>query len=104
MDVGYFHVVFTIPDTLNTIAFENQQIVYNILFRAVSETLKELAADKKLMDAEIGFTCILHTWGQNLMHHPHIHCIVLGGGLNSGKWVQRRQAFLSACKSFITEI
>lgn len=99
LDVGYFHVVFTIPDTLNTIAFENQQVVYNILFRAVSETLKELAADKKHIGAEIGFTCIFHTWGQNLMHHPHIHCIVPGGGLNDGKWINTGKRFFLPLKA-----
>ena len=66
LNVGYFHVVFTIPDTLNTIAFQNQEVVYTILFKAVAETLSELAADKKYLGAKLGFTSVLHTWGQNL--------------------------------------
>lgn len=99
LNVGYFHVVFTIPDTLNTIAFQNQRAVYGVLFKSVAETLTELAADKKHLGANIGFTSILHTWGQNLMHHPHIHCIVPGGGLNSiDKWVNSRKKFFIPVK------
>ena len=94
LNVGYFHVVFTIPDVLNTVAYHNQRVVYGILFKSVAETLKELATNKKYLGADIGFTSILHTWGQNLIHHPHIHCIVPGGGLNSiGKWVNSRKKF-----------
>ena len=94
LNVGYFHVVFTIPDTLNTIAFQNQKIIYNILFKSVAETLNELTQDKKYLGAKIGFTSILHTWGQNLMHHPHIHCIVPGGGINDiSQWVNSREKF-----------
>lgn len=99
LNVGYFHVVFTIPDTLNTLVFQNQKIVYDILFRSVAETLQELAVDKKYLGATLGFTSILHTWGQNLMHHPHIHCIVPGGGLNAiGKWVSSRKKFFIPVK------
>jgi len=99
LNVGYFHVVFTIPDLLNTLAFQNQKEVYTILFKAVAETLKELAADKKYLGAALGFTSVLHTWGQNLMHHPHIHCIVPGGGLTStGKWVGSRKKFFLPVK------
>lgn len=99
LNVGYFHIVFTIPDTLNSIAYQNQKVVYNILFKAVAETLSELSEDKKYLGAQIGFTEILHTWGQNLMHHPHIHCIVPGGGLNScGKWVNSRKKFFIPVK------
>lgn len=99
LNVGYFHTVFTIPDTLNTIAYQNQRIVYDILFKSVAETLTELAADKKHLGADIGFTSILHTWGQNLLHHPHIHCIVPGGGLNSiGKWIYSGKKFFIPVK------
>lgn len=99
LNVGYFHVVFTIPDTLNTIAFQNPKIIYSILFKSVAETLSELCADKKYLGAAIGFTSILHTWGQNLMHHPHIHCTVPGGGLNSvNKWVYARKKFFIPVK------
>jgi hypothetical protein len=86
--------VFTIPDIINTVALQNQKIVYATLFKAVSETLLELASDKKYLGAQIGFTSILHTWGQNLMHHPHIHCIVPGGGLSGcNKWINSREKF-----------
>jgi hypothetical protein len=99
LNVGYFHVVFTIPDTLNSITFQNQKVVYDVLFKSVAETLTELAADKKYLGATVGFTSILHTWGQNLMHHPHIHCIVPSGGLNSlGKWVNSRKKFFLPVK------
>lgn len=99
LDVGYFHVVFTIPDTLNSIAYQNPEIVYKILFKAAAETLTELSADKKYLGAQIGITEVLHTWGQNLIHHPHIHCIVPGGGLDSlGKWVNSRKKFFILVK------
>ena len=99
LDVGYFHVVFTIPDTLNTLVFQNQKELYTILFKAAAETLQELSSDKKYLGATLGFTSILHTWGQNLMHHPHLHCIVPGGGLNSiGKWVSSRKKFFLPVK------
>lgn len=80
LPVQYFHVVFTIPDELNPLALRNQRVIYNILFRSVAETLTELSRDQKHLGAQIGFIGILHTWGQNLMDHPHIHCIVTGGG------------------------
>lgn len=99
LNTGYFHVVFTIPDSLNTLAFQNQKEVYTILFQAVAETLKELSSDKKYLGATLGFTSVLHTWAQNLMHHPHIHCIVPGGGLTStGKWVNSRKKFFLPVK------
>lgn len=99
LNVGYFHIVFTFPDLLNPVAFQNQRIVYDLLFRAAAETLSELAADKKYLGAQIGITSILHTWGQNLMYHPHLHCIVPGGGLNaSGKWVNARENFFIPVK------
>jgi hypothetical protein len=94
LSVQYFHVVFTIPDTINPIAYQNQKAVYSILFRAVSETLLELANDKKYLGAKLGITSVLHTWGQNLMHHPHIHCIVPGGGLSSlNEWTDSKKKF-----------
>src|SRR6204780_1123429 len=72
LDAPYFHVVFTVPDEIAVIAFQNQVVVYDILFWAVSETLTRIAADPKHLGAEIGFLAVLHTWGQNLMHHPHL--------------------------------
>ena len=99
LNVGYFQVVFTLPDQLNGIVYQNQQILYNLLFRASAETLSELALDKRYLGARIGFTSVLHTWGQNLMHHPHIHCIVPGGGQNAlGKWVSSRKKFFIPIK------
>ncbi len=99
LNVKYFHIVFTIPDTLNSVAFQNQKAVYDILFKSVAETLLELSEDKKYIGAKLGFTSILHTWGQNLMHHPHIHCIVPGGGLSSiGKWVDSKKKFFIPVK------
>lgn len=81
LPIPYFHVVFTLPEELNRIAFSNQEYIYNLLFKTSSETLRELAADTKYLGAEIGLTSILHTWGQNLTLHPHVHMIVPGGGL-----------------------
>ena len=82
LPVEYFHVVFTIPEQLARIAFHNQEVVYGILFHAASETLLTIARDPQHLGAEIGFFAILHTWGQNLLHHPHVHCVVPGGGLS----------------------
>lgn len=96
----YFHIVFTIPEQLNSLTLFNQKEMYSILFTAVSETLLELAKDKKYLNANIGFTTILHTWGQNLMFHPHIHCIVPGGGLSfdNTKWVKSKKKFFLPVK------
>ena len=82
LPIVYFHTVFTIPDTLNTLALHNQRLIYSLLFRAGSETLLELGKDKKHLGAKIGVIATLHTWGQNLTDHPHLHCIVTGGGLS----------------------
>ena len=90
LPVGYFHVVFTIPECLNPVALYNKTVVYNILFQAVSETLKQVAANPKNLGAQIGFIAVLHTWDQRLNLHPHIHCIVPGGGFREGKsgWIR----------------
>lgn len=95
LPIQYFHVVFTIPEKLNPLALRNQRVIYNVLFKSVSETLIELGRDPEHLGAQIGFISILHTWGQNLMDHPHIHCIVTGGGLSSdgGKWISCRKGF-----------
>jgi len=95
LDVPYFHVVFTVPDTIATIAFQNQTVVYDILFRAAAETLRTIAADPKHLGAEIGFLGVLHTWGQNLLHHPHVHFLVPGGGIapDGESWVACRPGF-----------
>jgi hypothetical protein len=95
LDVPYFHVVFTVPAEIEVIAFQNQTVVYDILFRAASETLRTIAADPKHLGAEIGFLAVLHTWGQNLMHHPHVHCLVPGGGIapDGKSWIAGRPGF-----------
>ncbi|MBZ9634629.1 IS91 family transposase [Clostridium sp. FP1] len=100
LPVGYFHVVFTIPQELNYITLTNQKEMYSILFNAVSETLFELSRDKKYLGAEIGFMSILHTWGQNLMNHPHMHCIVPSGGLtfDGTKWINSKKNFFIPVK------
>ncbi|PJB00068.1 MAG: IS91 family transposase [Ignavibacteriales bacterium CG_4_9_14_3_um_filter_30_11] len=93
LPVKYFHVVFTIPEELNRITLQNKKIVYDILFKAASETLLKLSKDKKHLGAETGILSVLHTWGQNLMEHPHLHCIVTGGGLSEdGKqWIEKKK-------------
>lgn len=93
LPVGYFHVVLTIPQELNPLILRNQKVMYDILFKAGSETLLILGKDMKHLGAEIGFTTILHTWGQNLMDHPHLHCIVPGGGLSldGERWIPTKK-------------
>lgn len=81
LPVTYFHVVFTLPHELCPLALRNKRVLYDLLFRTCSETLLEIAADPKHLGAQIGFLCILHTWGQNLLHHPHLHCVIPAGGL-----------------------
>jgi len=82
LPVPYFHVVFTLPASAAEIAFQNKAAVYAILFKAAAETLSTIAADPRHLGAEIGFIGVLHTWGQTLQHHPHVHCLVPGGGLS----------------------
>lgn len=100
LPIHYFHIVFTIPEQLNSLVLFNQKELYSILFTSVSETLLELAKDKKYLGADIGFTSILHTWGQNLMNHPHIHCIIPGGGLSldKTKWIKSKKKFFIPVK------
>jgi hypothetical protein len=95
LPVNYTHVVFTIPHELSWLALQNKKIVYDLLFRASSATLLEIAADPKHLGAEIGFLSVLHTWGSNLMHHPHVHCVIPSGGLSLDhqRWVHPRYAF-----------
>jgi len=96
----YFHVVFTLPEGLRPLALRNQKVLYNLLFKAVSETLTELARDSKHLEAEIGFMAILHTWSQTLIDHPHLHCLVTGGGLSlDGKrWLRSKKDFFIPVK------
>ena len=92
LPVPYFHVVFTLPAPLAEIAFQNKAVVYDLLMRAAADTLRTMAADPEHLGADIGLIAVLHTWGQNLHHHPHVHCIVPGGGLSAdgAKWVASR--------------
>ena len=91
----YFHVVFTVPREIAAIAHYNKGPVYNILFHAAAETLQTIAADPKHLGAELGFFAVLHTWGQTLLHHPHLHCVVAGGGLSAdgSRWITCRPNF-----------
>lgn len=99
LNVGYFHVVFTVPSELNPLFYQNQSVMYDLLFKAVSETLLELGNNKKYLGAVPGITTVLHTWGQNLLYHPHIHCIVSGGGLTrNGEWKYSRKKFFIPVK------
>jgi hypothetical protein len=95
LPVEYFHVVFTLPEQLAMVALQNQRVVYNLLFSTAAETLRTIAADPKHLGAEIGFLAVLHTWGQTLVHHPHLHCVVPGGGLSldQQRWRSCRQGF-----------
>jgi hypothetical protein len=94
--VSYFHAVFTIPSELNCFALRNKKVLYTILYRSVNETLQQLATDKKWLGAQIGFIAVLHTWGQNLQDHPHLHCIIPSGGLRlkDNQWKHCKNDFL----------
>lgn len=95
LPVEYFHAVFTLPATIAAIGLHNKRVVYNILFRAAAQTLLTIAADPRHLGAKIGFLAVLHTWGQNLLHHPHLHCVVPGGGvsLDGRRWISCRSGF-----------
>lgn len=95
LPVEYFHVVFTLPVPISDIAFQNKAVIYNILFTAAAQTLQIIGADPKRLGARVGVTAVLHTWGSALTHHPHLHCIVPGGGLSPDKksWVRCRVGF-----------
>jgi hypothetical protein len=95
LNCEYYHVVFTVPDKIAAIAYQNKEVVYNILFQATAETLRTIAADPKHLGAEIGFFAVLHTWGSALLHHPHLHCVVPGGGISpdGDRWVPCRPGF-----------
>lgn len=100
LPVEYFHVVFTLPEELAAIALQNKEVIYGLLFRTAAETMLTIARDPKHLGAEIGFFAILHTWGQNLLHHPHLHCVVPGGGLSPGyeRWIACRPGFFLPVK------
>ena len=96
LPVAYFHVVFTLPAQIARIAYYNPRLLYAMLFRIAAETLLTIARDPQHLGAEIGFFAVLHTWGQNLLHHPHVHCLVPGGGLSSDgtRWISCRPRFV----------
>jgi len=95
LPVAYYHVVFTVPAPVADIAYHNKAVVYDILFKASAETLLTIAADPKHLGARIGLTAVLHTWGSAMTHHPHMHCIVPGGGisLDGSRWIACRPGF-----------
>lgn len=100
LPVPYFHVVFTMPPRVAEVARQNPEVVYDILFRAAAETLQRVAGNPKFLGAEIGLLAVLHTWGQNLHYHPHVHCLVPGGGLSpdNNHWVGSRKKFFLPVK------
>jgi hypothetical protein len=100
LPIEYYHVVFSVPSELNPLFIMNPRVMYNLLFQAVSETLMDLGDNPKHLGARIGFMVILHTWGQNLMDHPHVHCVVTGGGLSPDgrRWVSSRKRFFIPVK------
>jgi hypothetical protein len=100
LPVEYFHVVFTLPQLVAPLALQNQRLVYGLLFRAAAETLLQIAADPRHLGARLGFLAVLHTWGQNLHHHPHLHCVVPGGGIapDQSRWISCRRQFLFPVK------
>jgi Putative transposase/Transposase zinc-binding domain len=95
LPVEYYHVVFTLPAPISDIAYQNKAVIYDLLFQATAETLRTLAADPKHLGARIGFTAVLHTWGSAMTHHPHLHCIVPGGGLSPDReqWIPCKRGF-----------
>ena len=95
LPVPYFHVVFTVPSELGSLMYRNQRLMYGLFFAAVSGTIKQIAADPKHLGAEVSLTCVLHTWAQNLTFHPHLHCVVTGGGLapDGRSWVTGRDNY-----------
>ncbi len=95
LPVPYFHLVFTVPHQLSSLMLQNKKTVYDILFKTTAETLKQVAANPKHLGAQVGFLAVLHTWGQNLMHHPHLHCVIPAGGLSPdcSQWIASRKKF-----------
>jgi hypothetical protein len=99
LPVEYYHVVFTLPAAIADIAYQNKAVVYDLLFKATAETLRLIAADPKHLGVKLGFTAVLHTWGSAMTHHPHLHCIVPGGGLTpDGQWLACKQGFFLPVK------
>ena len=110
LPVPYFHVVFTLPDPLRQLAYQNQRLIYDLMFRCVSQTLLTIAGDTRHLGAKPGITAVLHTWGSNLSFHPHIHCIVTGGGLRPARGLRpadaerERHQWISSRKNFFLPV
>ncbi len=102
LPVDYYHVVFTLPAPISDIAYQNKAVIYDLLFKATAETLLTIAADPKRLGARLGITAVLHTWGSALTHHPHLHCIVPGGGLSldGQRWVACKSGFFLPVRVF----
>ena len=99
LDAPYFHVVFTVPQELNPLIYNNQQLLYDALYHCVSETINELTMDSKHLGAKVGYICVLHTWGSEMNYHPHIHVILLGGGLTAkNQWRDKGEEFFLPVK------
>lgn len=101
LPIPYFHIVFTLPAEIAVVALQNKRLLYGMLFEAASETLSQVAANPRHLGAErVGFLAVLHTWGQNLTHHPHLHCVVSGGGLSGdeSRWVASKDYFFLPVK------
>jgi hypothetical protein len=95
LPVPYFHLVFTLPHEINPLAQGNPRVIYGLLFQAASETLQIFGRDPQWLGGEIGITMVLHTWGQNLSQHLHVHCVVSGGALTpDGRWIPAKRGFL----------
>ena len=94
LDAPYFHLVFTVPDILSPVIYSNQKLLYDTLYHAASDTIQELSADTKYLGAKVGYLCVLHTWGSEMNYHPHIHTILLGGGLTpDNRWKDNGEGF-----------
>ena len=99
LDAPYFHVVFTVPQELNSLIYSNQQLLYDAMYHSVSATINELTEDTKHLGAKVGYICVLHTWGSEMNYHPHIHVILLGGGLTSNnQWRDKGEEFFLPVK------
>ena len=99
LEAPYFHVVFTVPQELNPLIYSNQQLLYDAMYHCVSETINELTSDSKHLGAKVGYICVLHTWGSEMNFHPHIHVILLGGGLTAkNQWLDKGEEFFLPVK------
>ncbi len=104
LPVPYFHLVFTLPHALHDVLLAHPRVAYGLLFAAVEQTMREVAANPRNLGAQIGMTAVLHTWTQTLLYHPHLHCIVPGGGLDpsGARWVPARANFFLAVRILAT--